>query len=253
MSFDTSPLYGRGRSESILGAILGTDLRSTTIITKFGRSPRAHQRHIVSFMRPIARAMPNVRRTVSTKVLSVPDASSFTADDAAASIELSLHNLRRQTLDIVLFHSPSRDQLVSSDAPELLNSLVSRCVIGAWGVSCDEPSVARAALDIVGCTVLEFPFSLANQTFVSEGVVSDARQKGIRLLARSPLQGGDLLGRAPTRSGPGACSTSESQAAALLRFALTHSGADSVVTAASRITHLDVIDELQPGNNLHHE
>lgn len=241
-SFDTAPLYGRGMSETILGEAFQGYRHPPTIITKFGREPPRQNSALISTLRPIARKLPNLRKRVSSRVLPVEDHSSFTIDSARISVSRSLLALKRSRIDVLLFHSPSRSQLIASSAPPYLDSLVQSGRLGAWGVSVDTIDVAEVAFEIGGCSVIEYPFNTEYEVFVSSGIVDEARHRNYTLIARSPLGGGTL----PRRSSRVyEAEDTPYSVDALITYASMHSGADTVVTATSKVQRLSNLASVQ--------
>ena len=109
--FDTSPYYGFGMSEVILGEALGTK-QQVTIATKIGIYPPK-----MFFQRP------NYYEIVGRKILNrvlgncATPIIDFDFEVASASLSLSLRRLKRNNIDILFVHEPNlikinRDQLV---------------------------------------------------------------------------------------------------------------------------------------------
>ena len=238
--FDTSPLYGHGTSEGIVGhALAGRD--DVVVITKFGRDVAGggvaggvarRGLDLRGMVRPLAQRSALVRRVGGKVFQRATTTGAFSADDARASIERSCERLGAVTT-VVLFHSPTAEELRASDAPVLLRSLVADGTIAAFGVSVDDPETADIALGIEGVQVIELPCSTWDQRFVTSDVLARAEAAGIGILARSPF----------TAAAPGLEHTLPSpilpaEAAGSLRFVLAQPEVASVVCSLSTPEHL---------------
>lgn len=242
-TFDTAPLYGSGTSEGILGRTLPRLGTETIIISKFGREPPrlGTRRFLATVARPLSKQL---RTTACRRTATIAPARSsldFSAARARASLERSLKRLRRDALDILLFHSPSVQHLAETDAPALLDSLVNAGKIRMWGVSADDSDVASLAMTIPGCSVLEYPFNPACHDFVASGATATGVKLGMGLLARSPFNGGRLLSPNNPRT-----VKEGGNASSLLLYSLHHSGATSVIVAPGSTEHLtDLVCAIQ--------
>ena len=108
--FDVAPMYGFGQAESCLGQFLTRHRGQVTVTTKYGVPPPARQ-GLISFARSVARpviqAFPGLKRGLTSAAVKASGASakaSFTAEEARASLERSLRELKTDHIDIWLLH-----------------------------------------------------------------------------------------------------------------------------------------------------
>lgn len=126
---DTSDAYGGGRTEALLGRVVGAKA-DVKIVTRGG-----------------------VDRTTE------PPHRNFTAKYLREAVERSRKRLRRDCLDVYLLHGPSADTLLSGETVDALHSLKSEGKIAHWGVSAGDIDVAHAAID-KGADVLSLAYNL---------------------------------------------------------------------------------------------
>lgn len=154
--FDTAIAYGWGRSERVVGqALAGRD--DVVIVTKFGY--------------PVTNLTPNA---------------------IEASIELSRVNLRRDRIDLVLFHINDYPPGDADFVFDTLGELRERGWIDAFGWSTDyTPSVQRfAGRD--GFVAVENDFNVFDHASELMGFVES---KGLVSISRLPLAMGMLSGK----------------------------------------------------------
>ncbi|HZR18662.1 MAG TPA: aldo/keto reductase [Verrucomicrobiae bacterium] len=165
---DTSPFYGRGMSEVLLGiALEGVPRESYTLCTKLGRYDLAH--------------------------------FDFSARRVAESVDVSLHRLRTDHLDIVLCHDvefvPLR-QIVDETLPALGKAQQSGKVrfIGFSGYP---QKIFRAICDHakVDCVLNYNQYTLQNTRFADE-TIPYLKAKGVGVMNAGPFSA-RLLTQAP--------------------------------------------------------
>jgi aryl-alcohol dehydrogenase-like predicted oxidoreductase len=168
---DTSPFYGRGMSEVLLGiALKGVPRESYLLCTKLGRYDLAH--------------------------------FDFSAKRVAESVEVSLHRLGTDHLDIVLCHDIEfvpMQQIVDETLPAL-RKIQQAGKIRYIGFSGYPMKIFRFVLDqtSVDCVLSYNQYTLQNTRFADE-VVPYLKAKGVgvmnagpfsaRLLTNAPLPG----------------------------------------------------------------
>ncbi|MBM3941231.1 MAG: aldo/keto reductase [SAR202 cluster bacterium] len=164
--FDTAEGYSEGRSEEVLGKVLGND-PNVVVCTKVG-----------GYAGPIE-GPARIRR----------------------SAEQSLRRLRRDAIDIYLLHNPPDDQIASAELQAELTRLKDEGKVRAFGVSVphrDEPRLLSLVVAHPAYTAVELSLNLLDQANVP--VLPRLRQAGLGVIARMPLASGLLGGK----YGPGA-------------------------------------------------
>jgi len=156
---DTSPFYGRGMSEVLLGiALEGVPRASYTLCTKLGRYDLAH--------------------------------FDFSAKRVAESVDVSLHRLRTDYLDIVLCHDIEfvpLQQIISETLPALRKAQQSGKVrfIGFSGYP---QRIFRSICDQakVDCVLNYNQYTLQNTRFADE-TIPYLKAKGIGIMNAGPF------------------------------------------------------------------
>ena len=156
---DTSPFYGRGMSEVLLGIALQDVPRdSYTLCTKLGRYDLAH--------------------------------FDFSAKRVAESVDVSLHRLRTDHLDIVLCHDiefvPLR-QIVQETLPAL-RKIQQAGKVRLIGFSCYPQKVFRTICDQtqVDCVLNYNQYTLQNTRFANE-TIPYLKAKGVGIMNAGPF------------------------------------------------------------------
>jgi aryl-alcohol dehydrogenase-like predicted oxidoreductase len=161
--FDTADVYGRGRSEELLGRVLG-DRPDVIVATKFGRWD--------DFTHPSAYTEPRVR----------------------AYCEASLRRLRREAIDLYQVHTPTTEAIERGEVFESLRTLQREGKVRHFGVSVETAAQGRLALRHEGVAALQVIFNIFRQNLVDE-LFPDVEAAGAGVLARVPLASGLLTGK----------------------------------------------------------
>lgn len=162
--FDTAPGYGGGRSEEILGDVLGSQRDKAVIMTKFG----------------------------STR----PDGSKdFAVESLRPSLERSLRRLKTDYVDFLLLHNPPKALMDGNHAPQYdeLEKLKAEGKIREYGVSLDWCSELETVLATTGAKAVEVMFNALYQEPLPAFAL--AEKKGVGLTIKVPLDSGWLAGR----------------------------------------------------------
>jgi aryl-alcohol dehydrogenase-like predicted oxidoreductase len=165
---DTSPFYGRGMSEVLLGiALRGVPRESYTLCTKLGRYDLSH--------------------------------FDFSAKRVAVSIDVSLHRLGTDHLDIILCHDIEfvpMQQIVDETIPALRKAKQAG-KIRAIGFSGYPQKIFRFICDQaeVDCVLRYNQYTLQNTRFVDE-TVPYLKAKGVGVMNAGPFSA-RLLTNAP--------------------------------------------------------
>ena len=165
---DTSPFYGRGMSEVLLGiALRGVPRESYTLCTKLGRYDLTH--------------------------------FDFSAKRVAESVDVSLHRLGTDHLDIILCHDIEfvpMQQIVDETIPAL-RQIQQAGKVRYIGFSGYPMKVFRFVLDQTGvdCVLSYNQYTLQNTRFADE-IVPYLQEKGVGVMNAGPFSA-RLLTNAP--------------------------------------------------------
>jgi len=172
--FDTSPLYGDGRSEKILGNTLKEYPRSTyTIITKAGLYNSGSE-----------------------------EMRDFSESAISNSLAESLERLRINHIDYFLLHSPTSLEINCGKVNNFgLGVKISDGTIGNFGVSLKSPADYFLVDDMKSIQVIEFNYSLMDQRagFMDN---DDEKIKSLFKIARTPYNFGFLTDSPPGKRPP---------------------------------------------------
>lgn len=211
-TFDTSSVYQNGRSETVLGELLGKDRDDFVVITKYSRSSSDN---------------PRPATTGNSRKVMI------------RSLESSLRRLQTDYVDVFMPHFPDGvtpmaeileafDDLVRSG--KILHGALSN--FPAWRTA---GAAARAEVrGLAPLAGIETEYSLAERSAERE-ILPMAQAHGLGVLLYSPLAGGLLTGKyrrgESGRLGAGVAETEEQQRSAVLDTVLTVAdeiGADAV-------------------------
>jgi aryl-alcohol dehydrogenase-like predicted oxidoreductase len=164
---DTSDIYGRGRSEAIIGTYIRGRRDGIVLATKGG-------------------------------YVNYPERlQDFTRSHLVRALEGSLRRLKTEYVDVYFLHSPPGELLEEGEALTILEELRQVGKIRFRGVSVREP--ADAALLLTKHTealdIIQVPFSLVDQRARRLGVLAQAKISQVGMVARSPLCSGLLAGK----------------------------------------------------------
>lgn len=165
--YDTSDLYGDGRSEKVLGEAVA-DFRDQVIITsKVGLLPHD------GFDMPC----------------------DFSREHIRNGIEGSLRRLKMNYLDVYLLHSPEVHHIEDTpEAVETMKELKHEGKIRAWGVSARSPRDALTMIERFGADVVQVNYNIIDQRCEDDGLFDLAREHKTGIIARTPLAFGYLTG-----------------------------------------------------------
>ena len=121
----------------------------------------------------------------------------FSQHGVKESIKRSLENLKKQTLDIVLLHSPSKEEFNKDRPLNVLQSLKEQGIINNIGVSVNSGSSAVEDsimyIERFNVDVLQVEFNLLRPD-ISKEVFPLAIEKNVGIVARVPFASGFLTG-----------------------------------------------------------
>jgi len=161
--FDTADVYGNGRSEEILGAMVGH--RDDIIVaTKFCRQG------------------------------DLEDPGNYRYETVRRYAEASLRRLRREAIDLYQVHCPPTWVIEQGDVFDVLERLRQDGLIRRYGVSVETVYEGLKALEYPGVASLQVIFNIFRQKPLDE-LLPRASQAQVGILARVPLASGLLTGK----------------------------------------------------------
>ncbi len=159
--FDTAESYSEGRSEEVLGRVLGGK-QDVVICSK-----------------------------VST------GREGFVPSSIRKALEGSLRRLRRDSIGIYLLHGPSTEQLHDPLIQEEMEALKREGLIRAYGAStrgADHMEQGPAILDESAFSAMEVPMNVT-QREAADDILPRAERQGVGAVIRVPLGSGLLTGK----------------------------------------------------------
>lgn len=139
--FDTSPIYGDGRSEQLLGKYL--DKNITTIATKIGMVPH------------LSNEIPH----------------DFTASFIIDSVDKSLERLNLEQIHFLQLHSPLQNYLQDyPDLPQTLNYLIDSGKVKNIGISLRSPNLLSSQAHDFAWKGFQFNLSLLDQRIREQNI-----------------------------------------------------------------------------------
>ncbi len=165
--FDTAPNYASGKSEELLGKALEGKREQVVISTKFGHFADGH--------------------------------TDFDPVLIRKSVETSLKKLKIEYLDSVLLHNPPQNIMEGKeDHYKVLEDLKQAGMIKSYGVSVDSSADMKRVLENSNSEVLEIMFNIFHQE--THNAFTLAKEKGIGLIVKVPLDSGWLTGKYDSNS-----------------------------------------------------
>lgn len=163
--FDTAANYARGRSEELLGRALA-GRSDAYICSKVGRPRQADGRTVAD----------------------------MSAAHVTAEVEDGLRRLGRDSVDVMMLHSPHLDDPRKDDGAEALRRLKEQGKVRHWGISLpDGEAVGFWAIE-AGAEVLQVEHNLLLPAPERE-LFPLARERGVGIVSRIPLAKGVLSGK----------------------------------------------------------
>ncbi|MEK7174237.1 MAG: aldo/keto reductase [Patescibacteria group bacterium] len=162
--YDTSDLYGAGHAEELLGEVFSNRREKIVIASKVGY---------------VQHGGPHDFRPMWIR----------------ARVEASLRRLKTDYLDVYQLHSPPMDQLrATPGAIEEMHALKREGKIRAIGISVKSPKDIQAAIEEFGAETIQVNFNLIDQRALDDGWFAFAGNRGVGIIARTPLGFGFLSG-----------------------------------------------------------
>ena len=162
---DTADVYGDGRSERIIAAVLKERGAARPFVaTKAGR-----------------RLDPHV-------------AQGYTAANLNAFVERSLKNLETDCLDLVQLHCPPTEVYYRPEVFEAMDAMVAAGKIRDYGVSVEKVEEGLKAIEYPGVKSVQIIYNIFRQR-PADLFFREARARGIAVIVRVPLASGLLTGK----------------------------------------------------------
>jgi aryl-alcohol dehydrogenase-like predicted oxidoreductase len=163
--FDTSPAYGNGVSEELIGQALSNSRKNIILSTKIGYS-------------------------------SWSEGADFNHDKLAKSLESSLKRLKTNYIDVLWLHSPPGNILFEDKKIfHLLDKFKKDKLINQWGVSCKSPNEGMELLQQRDLDLLQVNFNMMDIRAFKNGLFDLCKDRGVGIVARTPLCFGFLTGK----------------------------------------------------------
>ena len=161
--FDTSDVYGDGRSEKFLGELIKSTSEKIFITTKSG-----------------LRLLP-----------FIPENYNFKNFDKF--IDRSLKNLKVERIDLLQLHCPPIELISKKEVYEMMDLFVQKGKIASYGVSVFKISEALQAIQFPNVKSIQIVFNIFRQK-PAETFLREAKKRNIAVIARVPLASGLLTG-----------------------------------------------------------
>jgi aryl-alcohol dehydrogenase-like predicted oxidoreductase len=161
--YDTSPAYGDGHSEALIGEAFAGQRDRVVVASKAGYE---------SWGTP----------------------ADFSPAALVSSAEKSLVRLRSDYLDLLQLHNPPVEALRDGALQHALRGLQQAGKIRSWGVSAKSPVEATEALVAFAAPVVQANFNMMDVRVVESGLLDEAVRRGAGFIARTPLCFGFLSG-----------------------------------------------------------
>jgi aryl-alcohol dehydrogenase-like predicted oxidoreductase len=161
--FDTSSVYGDGHSEELIGRAFQAQRQRVVLATKAGYE---------SWDR-------------------LPD---FSAAAVVASVEASLRRLRTDYIDVFQIHNAPLEALKAQELLAALRDLRTAGKIRAWGASTKSPAESIEAVRALDVAVVQVNFNMMDVRAITSGLMAEAADRGVAVIARTPLCFGFLSG-----------------------------------------------------------
>ncbi|MDG0026910.1 aldo/keto reductase [Trinickia sp. Y13] len=162
---DTADVYGDGRSERIIAAVLKERGGAKPFVaTKAGR-----------------RLDPHV-------------AQGYTAANLNAFVDRSLKNLDTECLDLVQLHCPPTEVYYRPEVFEAMDAMVTAGKIRHYGVSVEKVEEGLKAIEYPGVKSVQVIYNVFRQR-PGDLFLREARARGVAVIVRVPLASGLLTGK----------------------------------------------------------
>ena len=180
-TIDTAPVYGFGRSEEIVGkAMQGIPREKYQLLTKFGMNWQTEDGEYFFDTRNEEGKPFKIYKWSSDKRI-------------IQECEESLRRLKTDYIDLYQIHWPDATTAIH-ETFDAVGKLIKEGKVRAAGVCNYNPQQVNEALKTIDLASNQVPYSLINRDIENE-VIPQAIEKGIGIIAYSPLQRGLLTGK----------------------------------------------------------
>jgi len=194
--FDTADMYSQGESEVLIGRALKPVRDRVVIASKAGYCLPGRRRlaaRLKPVLRPLIRLL-KIRRDRLPAAARGALAQDFSPAYLTRAVEASLRRLQTDYLDLLQLHSPPAEIVERGEWEEALDGLQRAGKVRYYGVSCDTPEAALAALRFPGVSSLQVAVNYFERSSL-ETLIPRARAKDVAVIARECLANGLLLKR----------------------------------------------------------
>jgi aryl-alcohol dehydrogenase-like predicted oxidoreductase len=167
--FDTSDVYGDGRSERLLGRLRKETKAPFHVATKVGR-----------------RLSPHV-------------AAGYNSENLTAFVDRSLKNLGVDSLEVVQLHCPPTDPYYRPETFAAMDDLVKGGKVQHYGVSVERVEEGLKAMEFPNVESIQIIFNMFRQR-PAERFLAEAARRGVATIIRVPLASGMLTGKFTAQS-----------------------------------------------------
>ena len=244
--FDTADVYGRGRSEWLLGKTLRGRRGAVVIATKCGflKTPATFVNAASAAWGDTKSRHGGLAEAAVAFWRAVRAGRFYAAEYVKRAVVSSLRRLRTDYIDILLLHSPPSEILIQDWVPEVFRALRESGEIRCWGISARTDEDALSALGIAGIGCLEIPLNLC-RVGALDNVIPRAAAAGLAVIIRQPFASGALLPQQKSRYKAGSHEDVPSEphtdvftSRVCLQFALQAPGVSSVIPGMTRPEHV---------------
>jgi len=121
-------------------------------------------------------------------------AESYTKENLAEWVEMSLANLGVEALDLLQLHCPARPVLYMPEVFGFLDELVAAGKVMRYGVSVEKVEDGLKAIEYPGVAAIQIIYNIFRQR-PARLFFREAKRKGVAVIARVPLASGLLTGK----------------------------------------------------------
>ncbi len=122
----------------------------------------------------------------------------FSRQNITATLQRSLENLGTGYVDLYQLHNPDIQNLPMDDIVDALLELKTRGLVKAFGVSVKHPNQGLLALKYSLFASIQANLSMIDQRAIDNGLIEKARNQGVGIIARTPLNFGFLTDNGKT-------------------------------------------------------